>query len=61
MEHNDQHHNHDAHSHHEHEHHDSHNGHAHHHGNFKNKFFISLIFAIPIIILSPMMGVTLPF
>ncbi|WP_193018716.1 heavy metal translocating P-type ATPase [Staphylococcus equorum] len=61
MEHNDQHHNHDAHSHHEHENHDSHNGHAHHHGNFKNKFFISLIFAIPIIILSPMMGVTLPF
>ena len=62
MEHNDKHHNHDAHSHHEHENHASHDGHAHHHhGNFKTKFFISLIFAIPIIILSPMMGVTLPF
>ena len=38
-----------------------HNGHAHHHGNFKVKFFVSLIFAIPIILLSPMMGVKLPF
>lgn len=38
-----------------------HGGHAHHHGNFKVKFFISLIFVIPIIILSPMMGVKLPF
>ena len=38
-----------------------HGGHAHHHGNFKVKFLISLIFAIPIIILSPMMGVKLPF
>lgn len=42
-----------------HEHH-SHEGHD-HHGNFKQKFFISLIFAIPIIILSPMMGFKLPF
>jgi len=33
----------------------------HHHGEFKVKFFISLIFAIPIIVLSPMMGVKLPF
>ncbi|WP_240030455.1 heavy metal translocating P-type ATPase [Staphylococcus simulans] len=33
----------------------------HHHGNFKRKFFISLIFTIPIIILSPMMGIQLPF
>lgn len=38
-----------------------HSGHAHHHGNFKVKFFVSLIFAIPIIFLSPMMGVKLPF
>ncbi|MEX2955648.1 heavy metal translocating P-type ATPase [Staphylococcus pasteuri] len=38
-----------------------HSGHAHHHGNFKAKFFVSLIFAIPIILLSPMMGVKLPF
>lgn len=38
-----------------------HSGHAHHHGNFKVKFFVSLIFAIPIIFLSPMMGVNLPF
>jgi len=41
--------------------HDHHSGHAHHHGNFKVKFFVSLIFAIPIILLSPMMGVNLPF
>ncbi|RIM73155.1 copper-translocating P-type ATPase [Staphylococcus arlettae] len=54
---------HDHHQHHEaHAHHDHASGHAHHHhGNFKVKFFVSLIFAIPIIILSPMMGVTLPF
>ncbi|OFV07049.1 heavy metal translocating P-type ATPase [Staphylococcus sp. HMSC13A10] len=41
--------------------HHHHSGHAHHHGNFKAKFFVSLIFAIPIILLSPMMGVNLPF
>lgn len=41
--------------------HHHHSGHAHHHGNFKAKFFVSLIFAIPIILLSPMMGVKLPF
>lgn len=40
-------------------HHDNHV--SHHHGNFKVKFFVSLIFAIPIILLSPMMGVKLPF
>ncbi|WP_447550293.1 heavy metal translocating P-type ATPase [Staphylococcus haemolyticus] len=40
-------------------HHDNHA--SHHHGNFKVKFFVSLIFAIPIIIFSPMMGVNLPF
>ncbi|KAA9272618.1 copper-translocating P-type ATPase [Staphylococcus epidermidis] len=44
-----------------HESHNHHSGHAHHHGNFKVKFFVSLIFAIPIILLSPMMGVNLPF
>ncbi|MDW3871057.1 heavy metal translocating P-type ATPase [Staphylococcus saprophyticus] len=44
-----------------HELHNHHSGHAHHHGNFKAKFFVSLIFAIPIIFLSPMMGVNLPF
>lgn len=38
-----------------------HSVHAHHHGNFKVKFFVSLIFAIPIILLSPLMGVNLPF
>ncbi|HFW6537677.1 TPA: heavy metal translocating P-type ATPase [Staphylococcus aureus] len=41
--------------------HDHHSGHAHHHGSFKVKFFVSLIFAIPIILLSPLMGVNLPF
>ena len=44
-----------------HESHNHHSGNAHHHGNFKAKFFVSLIFAIPIIFLSPMMGVNLPF
>ncbi len=61
-EHNHQNHmNHSNHMHHDNHasHHDS--GHAHHHGNFKVKFFVSLIFAIPIILLSPMMGVNLPF
>ena len=38
-----------------------HSGHAHHHGNFKVKFFVSLIFGIPIILLSPLMGINLPF
>ncbi|RXS18602.1 copper-translocating P-type ATPase [Staphylococcus saprophyticus] len=41
--------------------HHHHSSHAHHHGNFKVKFFVSLIFAIPIILLSPLMGVNLPF
>ncbi|MHC5249764.1 heavy metal translocating P-type ATPase [Enterococcus sp. LJL90] len=35
--------------------------HSMHMGNFKQKFWLSLIIAIPILILSPMMGVTLPF
>src|SRR5690625_2425294 len=49
---------------HEHNHHDhdDHSGHDHHHhGDFKQKFFISLIFRIPILFLAPMMGITLPF
>ncbi|SUJ91894.1 cation-transporting ATPase E1-E2 family protein [Staphylococcus aureus] len=62
MSNNKKHQNHEHHSHQEHENHTSHGNHEHHHhGNFKSKFFISLIFAIPIIILSPMMGVKLPF
>lgn len=62
-EHNHQNHmNHSNHMHHDnHASHHHHSGHAHHHGNFKVKFFVSLIFAIPIILLSPMMGVNLPF
>nr|WP_279382313.1 heavy metal translocating P-type ATPase [Mammaliicoccus sciuri] len=59
-----EHHNHKGHEEHKnhmnHNEHHSHEGHD-HHGNFKQKFFISLIFAIPIIILSPMMGFELPF
>ncbi|WP_394701662.1 heavy metal translocating P-type ATPase [uncultured Enterococcus sp.] len=35
--------------------------HSMHMGNFKKKFWLSLILAIPIIFLSPMMGVDLPF
>lgn len=35
--------------------------HAMHMGNFKQKFWFSLVLAIPIIFLSPMMGVDLPF
>ncbi|ELN1806786.1 copper-translocating P-type ATPase [Staphylococcus pseudintermedius] len=56
------HHQHMHESHHPHSHHMHHDDHAHHHhGNFKMKFFVSLFFAIPIIIFSPMMGVQLPF
>ena len=35
--------------------------HSMHMGNLKNKFFISLVLSIPIILLSPMMGMNLPF
>ncbi|MBO1305083.1 copper-translocating P-type ATPase [Enterococcus sp. 669A] len=35
--------------------------HSMHMGNFKQKFWISLVLAIPIILLSPMMGINLPF
>ncbi|PKW57318.1 copper-translocating P-type ATPase [Staphylococcus pseudintermedius] len=56
------HHQHMHESHRPHSHHMHHDDQAHHHhGNFKMKFFVSLIFAIPIIIFSPMMGVQLPF
>lgn len=35
--------------------------HSMHMGNFKQKFWFSLVLAVPIIFLSPMMGVDLPF
>ena len=55
-------HDHHNHEHHNHDHHGDHEGHGHHHhGDFKKKFFVSLIFAIPIIFLAPMMGIELPF
>ena len=61
-EHNPQNHmNHSNHMHHDNHASHHHSGHAHHHGNFKVKFFVSLIFAIPIILLSPLMGINLPF
>ncbi len=64
-EHNHKHHDHENHTNHEnhnHDHHGDHGGHGHHHhGDFKKKFFVSLIFAIPIIFLAPMMGIELPF
>ncbi|WP_018659380.1 copper-translocating P-type ATPase [Allofustis seminis] len=48
--------------HHEH-HHEHHQGceHMHHHGNFKKIFFNSLPLAIAIMVISPMMGIQLPF
>ncbi|WP_395378773.1 heavy metal translocating P-type ATPase [Fructilactobacillus frigidiflavus] len=36
-------------------------GHMMHMGNFKRRFWISLILAIPILVLSPFMGIVLPF
>lgn len=68
--HNHEHHNHETHNHSEHHHedHSSHGNHHnhhgdghHHHGNFKELFLRSLPLAIPILILSPMMGLTLFF
>lgn len=69
--HHDQHHhaNHEQHEghrhtnhHEEHDHHNHEGGHEHHHhGNFKEILLKSLPLGIPILILSPMMGVTLPF
>lgn len=56
------HHSHDENHEHHHHDHDEHGGHEHHHhGNFKQKFFVSLIFGIPILFLAPMMGINLPF
>lgn len=57
----------DEHTHHHEDHmnHDHHEmggvDHSMHMGNFKQKFWLSLILAIPIIVLSPMMGMELPF
>src|SRR5699024_3861622 len=61
--HNHEHHEHDHHEHHNHEGHDhSGGGHEHHHhGNFKQLFLRSLPLGIIIMVLSPMMGITLPF
>ncbi len=39
----------------------NHGGHMMHMGNLKQKFWVSLILMIPIILMSPMMGVSLPF
>ncbi|WP_236005982.1 copper-translocating P-type ATPase [Desemzia sp. RIT 804] len=58
---------HDDHDHHDHsgheghEGHEGHGGHHHHHGNFKEIFFKSLPLGTVILILSPMMGLKLPF
>lgn len=41
--------------------HDGSMAHAGHINQFKKKFFVSLLLAIPIFVLSPMMGMTLPF
>lgn len=48
-------------SHTEHEGHAGHAGHMAHMGNLGRKFWISLALAIPIVVLSPMMGMRLPF
>lgn len=57
-----QHHNHSNHSHNHHEEHD-HGAmdHSAHGGDFKKKFFVSLFLGIPIILMTPMMGIELPF
>lgn len=67
-EHHEGHEGHVHHAHHEHqvheghEHHGDHGGHHHHHhGNFKELFLKSLPIGLIIMILSPMMGLTLPF
>nr|WP_225418473.1 heavy metal translocating P-type ATPase [Lacticaseibacillus daqingensis] len=38
-----------------------HDMHAMHHGNFKQKFWLSLVAAVPVFVLSPFMGLHLPF
>lgn len=53
---------HSSHHHTDHEDHGDHGGHDHHHhGDFKEIFLRSLPFGIVIMLLSPMMGITLPF
>lgn len=52
---------HDHHSHHDHSSHAGGHDHHHHHGNFKELFFKSLPVGLIIMLLSPMMGITLPF
>ncbi|WP_277631371.1 heavy metal translocating P-type ATPase [Atopococcus tabaci] len=56
---------HDAHAHHDHGDHDHHDhmghGHHHHHGNFKEIFLKSLPIGLVILLLSPLMGIDLPF
>lgn len=59
--HHDHHDYHNHHDHHDHHNHHDHHGHHHHHGNFKEIFLKSLPLAIPIMLLSPMMGLKLPF
>lgn len=54
---------HDHEAHHDHDEHHGHDGgghHHHHHGNFKEIFFKSLPLGLVILLLSPMMGITLP-
>ncbi len=52
----------DVHQHNHHKHHDHHGHHEnHHHGDFKTIFIRSLPIGLIIMILSPMMGITLPF
>jgi len=54
---------HDHEAHHDHDEHHGHDGgghHHHHHGNFKEIFFKSLPLGLIILLLSPMMGITLP-
>ncbi len=53
-------HSHNEHTHGDHSHHE-HDDHSHHHGDFKAMFFRSLPLAIPILVLSPIMGVKLFF
>lgn len=59
---NHEHHEKQGHSNHHRSGHDGHEGMDHAmHGNFKQKFWVSLMLALPIIVLSPMMGIDLPF
>lgn len=53
-------HNHSGHNHHDHMDHGGHGGHHHHHGNFKEIFLKSLPLGLIVMILSPLMGITLP-